>query len=200
MKKLKVCVLLVFLAIPSFGQGTLVFDQQSSTDENYSPLAGGGAIQFYATVGQSFVPSVSSVGFVRLRFFDITSGNSVGANVVVCLRTNAINGPILATSPVVTMADGFQGSTNFVFSSPVAVTPGTTYYFDVAVQSGDNWGFMSLGDTYAKGMFYGGQGGFFAADLWFREGIVVPEPTALALLGCGLGVWWIGHRGKSSRA
>ena len=173
-------------------QGTLVFDQESSTDESYN--IGGGRIQFYGTVGQSFVPSLSTVGFVRLRLFDIETGNSSGANVLVSLRANAINGAILGTSQV-SMTNGFYGSINFVFASPIPVTPGTTYYFDVAVQSGDNWGFMSLGDTYSQGQFYGGQSPFFGADLWFREGIIVPEPASVTFfLGGALAVLFVHHR------
>jgi hypothetical protein len=83
------------------------------------------------------------------------------------------------------MGDAFYGSVNFSFANPVSVTPGTTYYFDVAVLSGDNWGFMSLGDTYSNGTFYGGQSPFPGADLWFREGIIVPEPSTLSLMLTG---------------
>lgn len=184
--KTKLFILCVFSAVTvHFGsaQGTLTYDQESSADENYN--IGGGAIQFWGTVGQSFVPSLSTVGFVRVRLYDIEPNNSTGANVFLNLRANAINGTILATSSIVSMTNGFYGSMNFVFANPVSVTLGTTYYFDMAVQSGDNWGFMALGDTYPNGSFYGGQFPATGNDLWFREGIIVPEPDSVALLAIG---------------
>jgi hypothetical protein len=198
MKKLNLCVLLVVLAVPSFGQGTLVFDQESSSDEGY--VGGGAPIQFYGTVGQSFTPSLSTVGFFRVKLQDLAPYNSLGATLLINLRSNAINGPILGTTTSVVLPDGFNGSTNFFLPTVVPVVPGTMYFFQVLVQSGDNVNIAMMGDVYSSGTVYGGNFPATGNDLWFREGVVVPEPTALALLGCGLGVWWIGHRGKSSRA
>ena len=170
-------------------QGTLVYDQESSIDETYP--VGGGGIQFWGTVGQSFVPSLSAVEFVRLRLYDIETGNSLGANVIVNLRSDAINGTILGSSPVVSMTNGFRGSVNFVFANPIPVTPGTTYYFETVVQSGDNWGITIIGNTYPPGSFYGGQFPATGNDLWFREGIIVPEPSAMALVFGGGVLTWV---------
>lgn len=201
MKQL-ISIYTIIMALGQFvcAQGTLIFDQQSSTDENYSPLGGGGSIQFYGSVGQSFVPGLAQVGFVRVRLFDAAPGSFLGASVVLNLRSDAINGPVLATSPVVSMTNGFFGSINFIFAQAVAVSPGTTYYFDLSVQSGDEWGFMSLGDTYADGAFYGGQFPFSGADLWFREGVAVPEPSSLALVGLGAGLSLLRHKQRQMQA
>jgi hypothetical protein len=182
-------------------QGTLVFDQESSSDEVSS--FGGVRIQFYGTVGQSFTPSLSTVGFVRLRQFDINPGNFVGATLVLNLRSTAINGPILGTTVPVVLDDSFAGSVSFFFAAAVPVTPSTTYFFETVVQSGDNWGITTMsnlpGDNYPGGIFYGGQQPFPAGDLWFREGIVVPEPssTLLFVLGSGVAGWFL--RQKSGR-
>lgn len=173
----------------ALSQGTYVYDQQSSTDEDFN--LGGGAIQF-ASVGQSLAPVLGTVDFVRLKLYDIAPGNSLGANVVVNLRANAINGTILGTTPAVSMADGFRGSVNFIFANSISVTPDTTYYFDVFVQSGDNWGFMAMGDVYPRGSFYSGGFPTTGNDFWFREGVIVPEPSVVALLsGGGVFIWLI---------
>ncbi len=182
--KTKIVSCLVFLAfatrVTTLAQGTLVYDQESSNDE-VSPF-GSVAIQFYGTVGQSFTPSLSTVGFVQLRQFDINPGNSLGATLLVNLRANAINGTILGASTPVVFNDGFVGSVNFFFASAISVVPNTTYFFETVVQSGDTWGATTLGDDYPNGAFYGSGFPFSAADLWFREGIVVPEPSPVSLL------------------
>ena len=108
---------------------------------------------------------------------------------VVNLRANAIDWTILGTSPVVSMTNGFRGSVNFIFANTIPVTPGVTYFFDVSVQSGDSWGFMALGDTYPLGSFY--SSGFPATgnDFWFREGVIVPEPSVVTLFLGGVAIW-----------
>ncbi len=178
-------------------QGTLVFDQESSSDE-VSPF-GSVPIQAYSSLGQSFTPSLAIVGVVQLRQFDINPGNALGATLVVNLHSAAINGPILGTTTPVVLSDGFAGSVNFFFASSVSVTPFTTYFIETVVQSGDNWGITTLGDVYPNGSFYGSGFPFIAADLWFREGIVVPEPSSVSLvfLGGGLVAWFARTKSRS---
>jgi hypothetical protein len=140
-------------------QGTFVYDQQSADE-----TAGGGGpgvIQSLEPVGQSFIPGLSSIGFVRLFMADANPGNNIGATVYVNLLASSINGPVIGTTDPVFMPDSFgrlgtNGYVNFYFSTPIAVTPGVTYYFNPVVQSGDNW--------YIIGYNYGYTGGtaFFA--------------------------------------
>lgn len=171
-------------------QGTLVFDQESSNDE-VSPF-GSVRIQFYSSLGQSFTPSLSTVGFVQLRQFDITPGNFLGATLVVNLRSTAINGPILGTATPVVLNDSFSGTVNFFFATAVPVTPATTYFLETVVQSGDNWGITVLGDTYSSGAVYASGFAASGSDLWFREGLVVPEPSsALLFLAGGMAAWFV---------
>ena len=198
MKSLVACLLLALVPVATRGQGTLVYDQESSSDESY-PI-GGVRIQFYGTVGQSFTPSLSTIGFVRLKLYDIAPGNALGATLMVNLRSTAINGPVLGTTTPVVLSNGFAGSVNFFFATAVPVVPNTTYFFETVVQSGDNWGITvrsdSLGDVnYPGGVFYGGLQPFIANDLWFREGVVVPEPSSALLLFLGGGTAaWIARR------
>jgi len=157
---------------------------------------GGAAIQFYGSVGQSFTPSLSGVGFFRVKVYDAAPRNALGATLVGTLRSGAINGPILGTTMPVVLSNGFAGSVDFFLASAVPVTPSTTYYFQTSVQSGDDWGITTMsntpGDNYPGGMFYGGLQPFSAGDLWFRAGIyVVPEPSSALLfcLGGGVAGW-----------
>jgi PEP-CTERM motif len=190
MKKSIFILAIAFLSVASNAkaQGTLVYDQQSSDDNTPGEVFA--VIQASILIGQSFTPSLASVEFIRLAVFDINNSNGLGATVVVNLRTNSISGTILSSTLPVVMPDGFGVSggayTNFFFPSPVAVKPGTTYYFDITVQSGDAWGVrrLILGSDYVGGTeFLNSLPG--SDDLWFREGIVVPEPSSVVLLLAG---------------
>ena len=130
---------------------------------------------------------------MQLRQFDITPGNFLGATLIVNLRGTAINGPIIGTTAPVTLSDSFTGSVNFLFATAVPVTPSTTYFFETVVQSGDNWGITVVGDSYPSGVIYGGLQPFSGNDLWFREGIVVPEPSSALLffMGSGVAGWFL---------
>lgn len=143
------------------GQGTFVYDQQSSTTEGFFPPASGAGIQQYAPVGQSFTPSLSAVGFIRLELADENPGNGLGGMLFVNLRMSGISGAILSTAAPVFLPDGYNGPANFFFGAPVAVTPGVTYYFDVAALSGDQWALQLTGGE--PGLGYTGGTAFSAA-------------------------------------
>jgi hypothetical protein len=80
---------------------------------------------------------------------------------------------------------GSNGFVNFFFQAPPTLTPGTTYYLQPVVQFGDTLGASSYNYGYQDGTaFFGGLPSPIS-DLWFREGVVTPEPssTMLVLLG-----------------
>ena len=176
-------------------QGTFVYDQQSSTNEvstGFDPN-----IQSSEPIGQSFVPSLSSVGFVRLYVSDSIFPVGSPATVYVNLLSGSITGTVLAATSPLNLPGGYFGYTNFFFSAPVSVNPGTTYYFQIVANSSDEWltRFLGGGSSYTNGTaFLNGQPDTFD-DLWFREGIIVPEPSfPLALLG--VSALFCNHRRK----
>lgn len=192
----KLCLLIQIVLIPCRvqAQGTFVYDQQSSDEGHPGETIRG--IQVSEPIGQSFTPSLSAVGFIRLELGDVNVGNGLGATIYLNLRTNSITGPIMGTTDPVFLPDGFGGFTNFFFSVPVSVTPGMTYYFRPEVQLGDAWVIGRFVPNYPGGTEYAnGQPG--VNDLWFREGIyVVPEPSGLALVGCGIVICGLRRRMK----
>ena len=145
-----------------------------------------------APLTQSFVPTLSAIKFVQFELLDLPSNGNNGATVYVDVWTGSPNissATLLGSTTPVFMPDGFgwgvPGVTNFDFSTLIPLTPGQTYYLQPVVQSGDNPFYIwDPGNTYPNGQLYG-SGAYFqpSTDLWFREGVVVPEPTALELLG-----------------
>jgi hypothetical protein len=164
------------------GQGTFVYDQQSSDENN---LGGGLAdIQSNQPIGQSFTPSLAFVGFVRLYLSD-NAFNGVGTSVLVNLRTNSVSGPLLASTSSVAVADHFHGTVDFIFSSAVPVTPGATYYFQPSIQYGKSFSLYQYNFLYPGGTLFLNGTAIAPNDMWFREGITVPEPSlaGLSVLG-----------------
>jgi PEP-CTERM motif len=170
------------------GQGTFIYDQQSATSQS---IDGGTPIEEGQPMGQSFTPGLSSVGFVQLEFLNPLPGNSLGATVYVNLLADSITGPVIESTAPVTMPAGTVIET-FLFSTPASVTPGTTYYFQPeVVQPGSNdpWSIdVSEFFNYSGGSLYAQGTADPSLDLWFREGMVVPEPSPswLVLLGSGV--------------
>jgi len=186
--------ILMAMAVSACGQGTLVYDQSSATN----PAAGGGAaISQTQPMGQSFTPALSSIGFVQFDFIDAEVGNDngVGATIYVNLWSGSIsNGTLLAsTDPVYIQTEAFDLVTNFFFSSAVTLTPGTTYFLQPYLESGDTR--MCIVDSpafnYSGGtLYFNGAPDPNNQDLWFREGVIeVPEPSSLVLILLGSGLF-----------
>ena len=128
----------------------------------------------------------------KQRLSDADPGTGVGARLRVDLRSGWIDGPLPASSRTTSLTNGFRGTPDFVFSSPVAVDPWVTYYFCPTVESGDPWRIMAAGElAYSGGMSCLGGQPLPGSDLWFREGIIVPKPAAGAVVAMGLAllVW-----------
>ena len=175
--------------VQSRAQGTVfVYDQQSSTESNVQE--GYLGIQSYQ-LAQSFTPSLNAVGFVRM---DLLANGPATLDVV--LHANSLTGPVIGTSEQVTLQSGFAGFVNFYFDTPASVTPGTMYYFQPVVLPGgsDVATYTSRFYNYTGGAaFYQGTASS-TDDLWFREGIIVPEPSTWALLLMCAGALWFLRR------
>jgi hypothetical protein len=180
-----ICPLLLFVASSACGQGTFIYDQQSSTNEIPVPFGFGTIIQDASPGGgQSFTPSLNGIDFIRLLLLDANPSNGLGATLYVNLRTNSITGPILASTASVALPDSFDGVVNFFFTNTVPLSPGRLYYFEDVVRFGDQWRDMNGEYNYPGGMAFALGVASPGADYWFREGIV-PEPSSVLLLLLG---------------
>jgi len=194
---------IIGIACSALGQGSFQIDQQTSGTGFPATY-----VEFLtSTVGQTFVPQMSSVGSVQVFLSDSYSGGS-GVMCYMNLRANSLDGVMLGTTEAIYVPVGFTASTNFLFSSPVNVTPGATYAFEVVVQSGDRLNVGKVSDSdYPNGSAYNkyistiGLG----VDLWFREGVItdVPEPASISVFVLGLialGWRYQGIRARSGAA
>ena len=174
-------LVLWLVAADAFGQGFLVLDQASGTLDEF--------VQAYSQLpdnqlAQSFTPSISAVGFVQFSHFVPAFPGNGQVTFVVNLRAGAYNGPILSSTDPVILASGPIQIGTFYFPQSVPVTSGQLYFFEPVLQS---TGFLNIGTKspsgYVGGALWSNGGMDPNADLWFREGVVVPEcSTGLFLL------------------
>jgi hypothetical protein len=194
-------VLTLLAVVCASGQGTFVYDQQSSSDEIPPPGYWGDSLQHESQsnggCGQSFTPNLPGVDFVKFMFQGLNIPNQAGTKVFVNLRSGSITGPILGVTAPVIMPAAFVGPATFFIPNTVTVTPGVTYYFEVVPPLHANLPFDSpiaiRGSTfynYAGGMAFGNTHPAAYADLWFREGVVVPEPSSVTLMLLGACAFW----------
>jgi hypothetical protein len=196
MKRTSTCILITFvLATALRGQGTFLYDQQSSTDDTYSGHASP-PITENQPFGQSFTPSLSGVDFIRLYLGNGVPFDNGPATLHINLRADSITGTILDSTQPLTLAPGFNGPATFIFSNPVRLTAGTMYYFQPVVDIGGIWGAAGSPNNYnyPGGTIFGLGVPNAAEDLWFREGIIVPEPSSAALILLGTGCWFLSRR------
>ena len=125
------------------------------------------------------------------------------ATIAINLWADSLSGTLLGTTQPLDLPAGYgTANATFSFASPVALMPGSTYYFQPVIQSGGNsdWFFRADYYDYAGGvLFTQGQPRTDGLVAWFREGIIVPEPSALSLFGLGLGVLFYARRTHTKR-
>jgi hypothetical protein len=190
-------------ATPTQGQGSFVYDQQSAVEGQSSEYAAD--VRTNQPFGQSFTPSLSSVGFVRFILWDAKHGAGSNLTTYVTLHSGSITGPVIGTTDSLLLAPGFNAPQDFLFPDPIPVTPGTTYYFQLVGQSSTPWLTLFGPFLYDSGNAFalGAPLSYFPTwDLWFREGVVVPEPSAclLGLLAASALAYARGKRTTQDRA
>src|SRR5437867_13447920 len=114
-KHLPLALFAVLSWVSAKGQGTFIYDQQSVTNDS-AVGEGAPAIQSNQPIGQSFTPTLSSIGFIRL-FLGDSAFNGLGATIYVNLRSDSITGPIIGSTDPTFLPDRFSGLTDFLFAA-----------------------------------------------------------------------------------
>jgi len=180
-------ILTLFATLCAYGQGiSFLYDQQSSTNEGYYGYGSGPTYQsMLPTTGQSFTPTLAGIDFIRLELNDASPAGTLSSTWFLNLHSDSIHGPILGTTAPVYLPGGFTGAANFFFPSTIPLTPGTSYWFDLNSPNGGNWSVLAWVFNYPGGYAWSGDVARPGGDYWFREGLVVPEPSSVALLLLG---------------
>jgi hypothetical protein len=128
------------------GYGALAADQSQTAQD--TDIANNSSNWFY---GQTFVAgsSVTHIGAISIY---VGAFNSLPTTVTMHLTTAPGNADLGSTTMVVTNTTA--GPMQFIFSSPIAVTPGASYFFYFSTTGGTfNFNFQST-DVYGSGQFY----------------------------------------------
>ena len=127
--KRKLAILGALLATHlAFGQGTFVYDQQSS-DVNHFDGDDSVPIPFWgAPPVQSFTPSLSGIGFIEVWGMDIPTFTALAVN----LRESSPDGAILGTTSTVTLPRGtnYSGPLSFLCPGQISLVSGQVYYME----------------------------------------------------------------------
>jgi len=185
-------IIFAFLLLGCFARGQgFLYDQQSINDGEGAV----GLMQANQPLGQSFTPTLTSIGFVAL-FID---GGSSEATIYVDLRSTSITGPILGSTTPAFFPNFYYANAHptFYFPTAISVTPGVQYFFQPILQSGDTVSAFFSEGNYVGGSLIGDEGVIPNHDLWFQEGIVAaPEPSSSLLLLVGSGILFYARRRK----
>lgn len=184
----RLCVLSVFILLPfvALPQGVII-DQSAN-----NPIHGYWVFGNQTLIGQEFVPSMSELSFVDLLLDGDWSGPA--GTFDVRIHDSTLTGPVLGTSGQIAMpaGSGNPATERFYFPTIVPLIPGATYVMEVELLSAGAqwwWGVGYDGShAYTKGsvVCVGYAGVVPSANLWFQEGVNVPEPSAAGLILIGI--------------
>ncbi len=125
--------------------------------------------------GQSFIPTLSGVDFVRFYLKKLTGQLPAIVDLVVDLHHETPTSPVLATSAPVRVQGPYTLFVQFIFPSTVPLVPGDTYVFMLRYVGGTaGWGLGATGDYYPRGQLIGTLGSPHLYDAWFQEGLDGP--------------------------
>jgi hypothetical protein len=137
-------------------------------------------------IGQEFIPASTSLNAVDLLTYG--SDGPVTAIFQVSIHAGSFAGPVVGLSDPAFVSDSSPTLTQFTFSTMVSLTPGNIYAMELILTTGARaWWAVGYDPTaaYSQGRMILGGVPTSQYDLWFQEGVVVPEPrtTMLCLIG-----------------
>jgi hypothetical protein len=168
--------ILWFSANEGFSTITMVDQQNPNNDGLFTSPA----VDF----GQSFVPILSSLDTAD---FVVSVPGPQSVTIALEIFTGTGLGlPILGISRPLTLGPASSPiPVEFHFTNPVILVPGMTYSMVVFVNSG-SFAIQYGSDTYASGKMFDQRFIYPDRDLYFVEGLGVPEPGIVLMVLSGL--------------
>jgi hypothetical protein len=180
-KFLRLLAAVLFLGLRLYSTGQEFMADQANGSINDPPVVSG--LPLPGSIAQSFTPLLPSVDFIQVDIYLLTSDPQT---FYFNLRANDPNSPIFASTVPVVLSNRSNKKELFYFPNSVSLIPGNVYFFEPVDASN---GRMSIGylspSGYTRGDLWSNGGKDPDADLWFREGVIVPEPSAAILVGLG---------------
>ncbi len=140
--------------------------------------------------GQEFMPTFDKVNFVEVLLRDQRRGDAFGTTAggtfAVNIREDSIDGTVLGTSEIIELPDGFGVEqwkpVLFKFSNLVSLIPGKRTVIEMLYLEGDPFSVAEaafLNDVFPEGRRYFSGVPEEMFDMYFKVGLVVPEPSTL---------------------
>ena len=152
----------------------------SMVDQEYTNLARSYFyhIPVHSPIGQTFTPKLSALNVVEI-WITGASSDYHNADVQVRIRKGTIDGPIIGTSSIGHVSDGYDGIVHLEFPTIIPVAPGEIYVIEALNVAGDELGvIVDEGPAkYARGYFIVRGAAELNKDMWFREGLNAASPT-----------------------
>lgn len=183
------------LMFPANAEAQGVIIDQSNDQTNPRNLAYW-TLQVSTPVGQEFVPTLNAMNFVEAAFTTREGGSSL-ITMQVLIHASTITGPVVGSSTMDTFSapynfGGFGGVHRFEFSSTVPLVVGNVYVMDFVQQTPvGNFIGTDPSMAYTSGQMIRGGVPFDGFDLWFREGLAVPEPSTALLVLLGFSLFFL---------
>lgn len=140
-----------------------------------------GSVGVNTNSGQTFTPALGAIDAAEYQL-----KSDAALSVSINLREDSLSGTLLgSTNQVAIPGDNTFRIAHFDFDSQVSLTPGNVYFLQIVQQGTGNLNaaFDSSGGYTSGAYLGGGVSPFF--DVWFREGLHVPEPPAVILAAMG---------------
>jgi hypothetical protein len=163
-------------------QGLLVDQRNDGTIPNSFYLLAAPAQGISGTLpfGQEFTPSLAGAQWFEFLVNSVAPPAGPGT-FQVNIRLDSVTGPIIGASEPVSVPFGVsQGTVRADFGSLVPLVGGQQYVAELVPLSGGWLYFASPNSGYSGGRLIM-SGRPTETDLWFREGIIVPEPGSVWL-------------------
>jgi len=177
MRRTAIAFLIACLVICNARATIAIVDQQNLNDEG---LMANPSTRF----SQSFTPTLSSLDAVDVVLF-VPGTQSLSLQLSVFM-SDGLGGPLKGSTNFMTIPSSSESiPVEFTFQTPIVLQPGMIYTFSIGGLSMSQFSVRYGSDTYAGGQMFDATFVYPNQDLYFGEGLSVPEPGSASFFVSG---------------